>query len=150
MTAVRQALLIFHLAALVGCGHYQHANFCVVNSKTGVPVEGAKLSTDFVDGYSITLTDLIRPQWSYTQPQEATTGSEGTAAMKVPLGRTIGLSVMSPDGRKLDPHDHTYTEVTATKTGFRDASVSHTNNEWRHLASISTPELPITIRLEPK
>lgn len=114
-----------------------------------MPVAGAKLTTDFIDGYSTTLTDLIRPQWSYTQPQEATTATDGTAAMQILLGRTTGLGVTSPDGRKLDPQDHTGTTVTARKEGFSDASVSHTNKEWRRLAPLNTPENPITIQIEP-
>src|SRR5262245_17902869 len=130
MIPVRQLILIILAAGLVGCGHYRDANFRVVNAQTGMPVEGAKLTAVFIDGYSITLTDLIRPQWSYTQAQEAKTGADGIAAMKVPLGRTTGLGVTSPDGRKLDPQDHARTTVTAQKNGFRDASVSHTNNEW--------------------
>ena len=84
----------------------------MVDSRNGQPVEGARLKADYIDGYSMTLTDLIRPQWSYpTQPQEATTGTDGTAAMKVPLGRITGLRVTSPDGRKRDPQDHARTTV---------------------------------------
>ena len=147
--AIRQVALIFLAAAAAGCGHYQHANFRVIDSQTGAAVEGAKLSTNFVDGYSIGPGDLIRPQWSHTQPQEATTGPGGTAGMKVPLGRTAGLEITSPDGYKLDPQDFAQTTVRVRKEGFGDASVSYTNNEWRRLARQSTPESPITIRIEP-
>jgi hypothetical protein len=133
--------------AFVSCGHYQNTHFRVVEEASDQPLAAAKFSTQFVDGYSLSLGDLFRPQWTHTQPQSSMTDQDGRAMLRVPLGRTTGLSVISSKGKPIDPQDFAGTAVTIKKSGFADKCVWNSNREWRRIGSASSWAAPYLIRL---
>ena len=133
---------------LVGCAHYQRTHFRVVDSISGKPLPSTAFTTRFSLG-ALQFGDLFRPEWTYTQNQEAQSDRDGLATLRVPMSRPSGIHPQDKDGNPTDPEDVAGALVTVTKEGYAPSEIRHSNNKWREVGRSTSPTAPLIVEMTP-
>ena len=143
---LRTTVLLAGCWLLAGCAHYQKAYFRVVDSASQEPVAAARLTTQFTLG-ALAFTDLFRPEWTYTQNQEAQSPSNGVVKLKVPMSRPSGMHPQDKDGNPIDPNTVVGATVTVAKEGYLARQIFYSNTKWREVGRSTSQTAPLLLEL---